>query len=127
MFFFLSHWNTLVIMGIFLASNIDRKPMLSRIEQGVKNIFHNPTDPFYTGRVMDVLFSGVEFDCSATDPFTTAICGILEDEKAIKKIDDDHFAFTLLGGVSATFFIIFFLQYTHAIYFLSLMVPIWVR
>lgn len=92
--------NALVITGIFLASNIDRKPMLHRIEEGVNNIFHNPTDAFYTGRAMDVLFYGVEYDCSVKDTYTSAICSALEDDKSVRKVDDDHYTFTMLGGVS---------------------------
>lgn len=74
--------------------------MLARIEQGVNNIFHNPVDAFYTGRAMDVLFYGVEYDCSADDPFTSAICSTIEDHKSVKKIDENHYSFTMLGGVS---------------------------
>lgn len=91
---------SVVIASIFLASNIDRKPMLSRIQQGINNIFHNPTDAFYTGRAMDVLFYGVEYDCSASDPFSSAICSVIEDHKSVRKIDENRYSFTLLGGVS---------------------------
>lgn len=53
-----------VITGIYLASSVDRQAMLGRIETGIKNIFHNPSDAFYTGQAMDLLWNGIEMDCT---------------------------------------------------------------
>lgn len=77
--------------------------MLARIQQGVNNLFHNPTDAFFTGRAMDVLFYGVEFDCTPIDPITSAICNALEENRSVRKIDKTLFSFTMLGGVSFSF------------------------
>lgn len=72
------------------------------IEGAIKNLFHNPTDAFYTGRVMDFLFDGIRIDCGARgdDKFTAAVCMQLEDQSAVKKIDDNYFGFSMFGGVN---------------------------
>lgn len=87
-------------MGMLLATNIDKKPLLPAIEGAIKNMFHDPADAFYTGRVWDLLYDGVEIDCSSDDQTVTAICLSMESMKPIRKIDDKHFAFSLFAGVS---------------------------
>lgn len=90
----------LVIMGMLLAVNVDKQAMLPAIEGVLKNLFHDPADAFYTGRVMDILYDGVPVDCSSDDKTTIAICMSFDNNKALRKIDDHHFAFSLFGGVS---------------------------
>ena len=87
-------------MGMLLAVNVDKQAMLPAIEGVLKNLFHDPADAFFTGRVMDILFDGVEIDCSSDDKTTVAICMSFDGNKAVRKIDDHHFAFSLFGGVS---------------------------
>lgn len=60
---------------------------------------------FHTGRVMDIMFDGVSVDCSSDDKTTTAICLSFESNKALRKVDDHHYAFSLFGGVSSAFLI----------------------
>lgn len=85
-------------MGMFLSTNVEKAPMLPMVDGVIKNLFHDPADAFYTGRVMDLLFDGVSVDCSSDDGTTKAVCLTLE-EKLIK-IDDQHLAFSLFGSVS---------------------------
>lgn len=90
-----------VIMGLLLATNIDKQPMLPMIENAIANLFNNPTDAFYTGRAMDMLFNGVPLDChSKDDHITAAMCYKFKNEKSFKKVDSHHFTFSLFGGVS---------------------------
>lgn len=91
----------LVIAGGLLAANIERPALLSRIENGFNNLFHEPADAFYTGRVMDILFNGVTIDCTVNEPFTSAICSHLEGQSlSIGKIDENHLKFSIFGNVS---------------------------
>lgn len=101
-----------VIAGIFLTANIDKQPLLPMLEGALNNLFHKPSDAFYTGRVMDLLFDGVEIDCSARndDTFTAAICMQLADE-GLKKIDDDHYSFSTFGTVKMNRKIFLFANY----------------
>lgn len=87
-------------MGMLLATNYEKKPFLPKLDVAIKNLFNNPPDAFYTGRVMDVLFDGVPIDCTSQEDTTLAICTQLEDMPAIKRIDENHLAFSILGGVS---------------------------
>lgn len=36
-------------MGMFLAINVDKQPMLPAIDGAIKNLFQDPADAFYTG------------------------------------------------------------------------------
>lgn len=85
---------------MFLAINVDKQPMLPMVEGAMNNLFHNPTDAFFSGRIMDLLYDGVEVDCSADDNTVKAVCMNFEGEKAFRKIDDKHYAFSLFAGVS---------------------------
>lgn len=90
-------------MGMLLATNVDKQPMLPVIDGVIKNLFHDPADAFFTGRVMDILYDGVSVDCSADDKMTVAVCMNMRDQAAFRKIDDNHLSFSLFGGVSRTF------------------------
>ncbi|XP_055299621.1 sensory neuron membrane protein 1-like [Sitodiplosis mosellana] len=91
-----------LIMGMLMAVNVDKQAMLPTIEGVLKNLFHDPADAFYTGRVMDLLFDGVGVDCSSDDKTTIAICMSFDSNKALRKIDDQHYAFSLFGGTNYT-------------------------
>lgn len=85
-----------------LAVNVDKKPMLPLIAKAIDQLFHEPKDIFWTGRVMDVLFDGVPIDCSSFEFAATAACAVFKsgDVKAIRQIDDDNLMFSLFAGVS---------------------------
>lgn len=84
-----------------LAMNYDKKPMLPTIAGAVNALFNSPTTPFWTGRVMDILFDGVLLDCSSEDFSAVAVCSQFEtgEMKAVRKVDDKTFAFSLFAGV----------------------------
>lgn len=95
------------MMGMLLAANIDKKPMVSMLGGAIKTMFHDPADAFFTGRVMDLLYDGVPIDCSSKELAAMAVCLTLESEPAIRKINDEHFAFSLFAGVSKVTFSMF--------------------
>lgn len=51
----------LVINGMALTINVNRKPLLPMVSDAIKIMF-KPTTPFWSGRAMDVLFDGINFD-----------------------------------------------------------------
>lgn len=85
-----------------MSINIDKKPMLPGIYGAIKELFHNPPDPFFTGRVMDILYDGVPIDCTSEDMTVKAMCTSFSTgaQQAIRQIDNEHYAFSLFGGVS---------------------------
>lgn len=89
-----------VLMGALLATNVDKQPMLSMVEGGMKSLFNDPPDTFFTGRVMDLLYDGILVDCTKTDQVATALCLNFENEKAFKKLDNGFMKFSMFGGVS---------------------------
>lgn len=90
-----------VIAGVLLAASIDKPVMLPRIEQAIKNVLHNPSDVFYTGKFMDLFFNGIEADCTVKETFTAALCANLEDQPfSVGRIDENHLKFSFFGYVS---------------------------
>lgn len=92
-----------VIAGMLMAINYDKQPMLPDVEVVLQNLFHNPTDAFYTGRAMDLMFNGIPVDCSAGEEHkvTAAVCLSFDDNASLRKIDDNTFTFSLFGSVSS--------------------------
>lgn len=88
-----------------LAVNVDKKPMLPFISNAINQIFHEPIDPFWTGRAMDLLFDGIDVDCSSGNFEAKATCSVLGsgEEQAIRKVNDKLFKFSMIGGVSNIF------------------------
>lgn len=87
-----------------LAVNVDKKPMLPVINSAINEMFHKPTHPFWTGRVMDLLYDGIPIDCSSEEFSAKAICSVFEsgDVKAVRQIDDTTFKFSFFAGVNNT-------------------------
>lgn len=95
-------WHPL-IMGMSLAVNVDKKPLLDMTASALKAMFHDPATPFWTGRVMDLLFDGFDIDCSAEDFAAKATCAVLSsgDVSAIRVVNATSLKFSLMGGVGA--------------------------
>lgn len=92
----------LVLVSIGLGVNVDRKPMLPMASTAIKEIFHDPVHPFWTGRAMDLLFDGIPLDCSSTNFNAKAICSVFEtgEVQAITQVDANTFKFSFFGAVS---------------------------
>lgn len=88
--------------GMALALNVDKKPMLPLAAKAIDGIFHNPTHPFWTGRVMDYLFDGVEIDCTSEEFEVKATCSVFEtgEVKAIQPLRENFYKFSVFGAVS---------------------------
>lgn len=67
----------------------------------IKELFHNPTDAFWTGRAMALLFDGIEIDCNTTVPLAKLACNEIIKSKnpSIQSINSKKLKFSLLGGV----------------------------
>lgn len=91
-----------MLAGMILAVNVDKKPMLTVVKNAVNLLFHEPSDIFWTGRVMDILFDGVPIDCSSSEFSAQAVCSVFEsgDVKAVKQINETSYTFSLFAAVS---------------------------
>lgn len=90
-----------VIAATFLSLNVDKKGLLGLVSGGINAMFDNPSDPFFTGRMMDIAFDGIPINCATDHMIAKRMCATFADgsRQAIRKIDDQHFAFSLFGGV----------------------------
>lgn len=57
-----------VLNAIGLAVHFEYRQFINIAKSAIKTLFHDPTDVFWTGRVMDLLFDGIEIDCDTNVP-----------------------------------------------------------
>lgn len=93
-----------VIAAAALSVNVDRKGMIPLVTKAMNDLFHEPKDAFWTGHPMDLLFNGIEMDCSSDDFNTRAVCSVFEtgEQRQIEQIDDTTFKFSILGAFNGT-------------------------
>lgn len=86
-----------------MVVNNGRAALLPMINKGLAEIVHpKPTDIFYRGSVMDVLFNGLEVDCTSQDFNAKTLCSTFGagDVKTISRSEkEDTFLFSLFGNV----------------------------
>lgn len=70
----------------------------------IKAMFHNPSDAFWTGRAMDLIFDGIDIDCSSKDPLVRIACKEIDRNggATIMRANETTFKFSMLGGVSVS-------------------------
>lgn len=112
---------------MLLSLNIDKKPMLPGIYAAINEMFHNPPDPFFTGRVMDILYDGVPIDCTSEDMGAKAMCTSFSTgaQQAIRQIDSEHYAFSLFGGVGVAAIYIYENAFVNGFTIFRPITPIW--
>lgn len=68
----------------------------------IKELFNNPTDAFWTGKVMTFLFDGIEIDCNTTNSLAKLTCKEIRksNNPAIQPINSKKMKFSLFGGVN---------------------------
>lgn len=67
----------------------------------IKEIFHEPTDVFWTGRAMDVLFNGILIDCDVTNSLAKIACKEIRkrNDPTFKSLDNGKLLFSMFAGV----------------------------
>lgn len=67
----------------------------------INELFHEPTDAFWTGKVMDLLFNGIEINCNSTDPLTKLACNQIRKRNiaSFQSIANNRLKFSVFGGV----------------------------
>lgn len=79
---------------------------LHAVASAIKHLFHDPETPFWTGRVMDLLFDGIDIDCrnvyEGFDHYTdrSGLLFAAQFSKYIKVINREHLKFSMMGEVS---------------------------
>lgn len=91
-----------MILGMALTINIERHEMLSFVVNSINGLLHHPTDAFWTGRVMDILFDGIVLDCTSDAFEVAAACAEFSsgDHASITPINETAYKFAMLSGVS---------------------------
>lgn len=90
-----------VLNSIGLAVHFEYRQFLHVAKAAIKELFHEPTDVFWTGRVMDVLFNGIEIDCDVSTTYAKIACEEIQDRQPdkFKPLDNGKYLFSMFGGV----------------------------
>lgn len=90
-----------LILAMALSVNVDRPELVPFIRTAMNGLLHNPKDIFYKGRLWDLLYDGIELDCSSDEFEVTAVCSEFSggDYKEIQPINDTAYSFSLFGNV----------------------------
>lgn len=92
----------IVINGIGLAVQAEHKQFMHVAIAAINAMFHKPSDAFWTGRAMDLIFDGINIDCSSKDPLVRIACKEIDRNggATIIRANETTFKFSMLGGVS---------------------------
>lgn len=91
-----------LILAMILSINVDRPELLSFVQTAMNGLLHTPKDIFFTGRLWDLLYDGVDLDCSSDEFEVTAVCSEFDsgDYGEIRRINETAFRFSLFGNVN---------------------------
>jgi hypothetical protein len=90
----------LFLQGTVLTAQREQLVSLKIINTAIPHIFDNITSAFVTAPAKDLLFDGVQFNCTPVDFSTKAVCSELK-KRAHKfhRISEDVFKFSIFGSV----------------------------
>ncbi|XP_063708646.1 sensory neuron membrane protein 1-like [Culicoides brevitarsis] len=91
-----------LLMGALIVTKRESDTLLPMVIEGLDAILHNPTTPFLTASVMDILFNGVPLDCTGEVFSAEAICAKLVNDGGLPKINETHVAFSLFTKANGT-------------------------
>lgn len=64
-----------------MTVKIDLPKLTNLVAKGIDVIFKKPSNIFWTGRVMDILFNGIEVDCTSNNVNSKAVCAVFETDQ----------------------------------------------
>lgn len=90
-----------LVLGMALGINVGRPELLPFIGNALDGLFGNLSDPFWTGRVMDLLFDGIPLNCTSDAFEVAAACAEFStgQYKTIQPLNATFYKFSLFGGV----------------------------
>ncbi|XP_063708641.1 sensory neuron membrane protein 1-like [Culicoides brevitarsis] len=89
-------------MGLLMIQR-DQAPLLPLAVKGLNELFENPTSPYFTEKVEDLLFYGVPINCDVDGFEAKSVCSALEDtmgESAV--LNDTHLGISLFKSQNGT-------------------------
>ncbi|KAL1489743.1 hypothetical protein ABEB36_013678 [Hypothenemus hampei] len=93
------------IVGMVNSVIRDSPVFLSIISKAIPLLFNNPKTIFLTAKIKDILFNGIELNCSGKDFASSAVCGQLKTQLPGLKSRPDNdkiYLFSLVGSRNAS-------------------------
>lgn len=90
-----------LLLSMILGINVDREELLPMIQIAADYMLDKPSNIYYSGKAIDILFNGITLDCSSEEYEVGAICSEFSGDgyKQIKPINDTAYSFSLFGNV----------------------------
>lgn len=78
----------------------DQAPLLPMAITGLNELFDNPSTPYFTESVENLLFNGVAINCDRHGFEAKSICSALEDQLGESSVvNDTHLGVSLFASV----------------------------
>jgi hypothetical protein len=92
----------LITIASTMTVKKERDAFLPIVIKANQRMFGESTSPFIQIRIMDILFNGMEFNCSGSDFAVRTICAAIKSEvqQGVRVVNDTHLSISLLGHVS---------------------------
>ncbi|PNF38576.1 Sensory neuron membrane protein 1 [Cryptotermes secundus] len=92
-----------LLLGMVLTAQLEQPIGLKLINMAIPHIFDNPTSVFVTASAKDLLFDGVQFNCTASDFSTKAVCSELKKRAHnFHRVSEDIFKISIFGSKNGT-------------------------
>lgn len=90
------------LLSTILLIQIERPELLDFIYKSINGLLHKPQDIFFTGRLWDILYDGIDIDCSSHEIEVVAACSELDsgDYKEVQRFNETTFKFSMFGSVN---------------------------
>lgn len=73
---------------------------LGIVNKAIPHLYPDQTNVFMTATANDIMWNGLNMNCSSTEFAAVAICTqIRQNSASLHKISDEHFKFSLFGVV----------------------------
>lgn len=114
--------NEIVLIGIGMTVHFEFRQFMRVAKSAIKEIFHEPTDVFWTGRAMDLMFDGIQIDCDVDKAMAQVACDEIRDRKdpQFRLLENGKMIFSMFAGVRHFLLLIDVKMHFSRIFFLLL-------
>lgn len=92
-----------LLLGMAMSIKRERPELLEFINNAINGLLHDPKNIFFSGRLFDLLFSGIYLDCSSEHFEVSGVCSELgsDDHAEVTVLNETTYSFALFSHVSA--------------------------
>lgn len=84
-----------------MTTHLEFREFMHVAVAAINELFENPSDVFWTGKAMDLLFNGIEINCNTSEPLTKLACNQIRKRNipSFQSIGNKRLKFSVFGAV----------------------------